>query len=358
LETAKLKKGQFMDRLEQFLLEKPMEPPAKNWLKRFVNEGDFDFSKWEFPSILPSDLENINLNKPKRNPDGTLVSGCGDIKCEAPDASIIAECGAKRKISVSWTTEPENAKNVDKWQIELIPSRDDYDEDVDSGELPQVRKNATQKSGKISLDIDVESLGIVEWVQIRVVGLDANGTEITSKNNSAIEALSERIYLQQSQTEDVEPKHKLKTAPNLPFGYLEIAQTYAKEEWRTTPQGWKDGEGDIDYFSVLVGDSSVCRIEISSILRLFEMKSISSCNDFGRYSYRVDDLDKFDEQKISIRPPYFASFPSWILKEAERFKDQRKILFKHIGDKSQQNGIIETADWESEFANTTLFNRA
>lgn len=355
LEATKLKKGHFMDRLEQFLLEKPMEPPAKNWLKRFVNEGDFDFSKWEFPEIQPSDLEEIKLNKPKRKPDGSLVTGCGDIKCEDLDAPIIAECGARKKISVLWSTEPRNVQNVANWQVELIPSREDYDEDADSGELPQVRKNAKQRSGQISLDIDVEDLEI-KWVQVRVTGLDENGTEIVSENGSVIEALSERIYLQQNQIEDVEPKHRLKVAPNLPFGYLEIAQTYAEEEWRTTPQSWKTG--DIDYFSVLVGDSSVCRIGISNILRAFEEKSIRSFEDFGRYSYKVDDLDKFNEQKISIRPPYFAGFPSWIKDAAERFKEQRKVLFKHIGEKCQQNGIVETAIWESEFANTTLFNRA
>ena len=353
LEATKLKKGHFMDRLEQFLLEKPMEPPAKNWLERFVNEGDFDFSKWKFPEIQPSDLEGIKLNKPKRKPDGSLVSGCGDIKCEASDAPIIAECETKKKISVSWSTEPKNVQNVAKWQVELIPSREDYDEEVDSGELPQVRKNATQRSGQLSLDIDIDNLGI-GWVQVRVTGLDENGTEIVSENGSVIEVLSERIYLQQSQIEDVEPKHKLKVAPNLPFGYLEIAQTYTEKEWRTTPQGWKTG--DIDYFSVLVGDSSVCRIEISSILHAFEMKSLSSYEGFGRYSYKVDDLDKFDKDKISSRLPDFANFPSWISEAAERFKKQREVLFKHI--RVQQNGIVETADWESEFAKTTLFNRA
>lgn len=354
LEATKLKKGLFMNRLEYFLREKPMEPPARNWLKRFADEGEFDFSKWEFPSILQSDLESIKLNKPKRKPDGTLISGCGDIKCEASDAPIIAECGVKRKIFVSWSTEPENVQNVSKWQIELIPSREDYDEEVDSGELPQVKKNVKQRSGQLSLDIDVDNLGI-EWVQIRVAGIDENGDEIARENGSIIEALSESIYLRQQGPRDVETKHKLKVSPNLPFGYLEIAQTYSEKEWKTTPQSWKTG--DIDYFSVLVGDSSVCRIEISSILRVFEIKSISSPDDFGRYSYRVDDLDKFNEHEISIRPSSFAGFPSWISEEAERFKKKREVLFKHIREKCQQNGIVETAYWESEFANTTLFNR-
>lgn len=355
LEITKLKKGLFMDRLEHFLLETPLNPPIKRWLRRFTETDGFDFSKWEFPSILPSDLENIRLNKPRRKPDGTLVGSCGDLTCEGTDAPIIAECGHNKKLSVSWTTEPIQVLNVANWQIELIPSREDYS-DVDAVELPQIKKKIDQRTARISLDIDTDNLGI-EWVQIRITGLDENGVIITDGNGAEIEAISERVFLKQQEvTDEIENKQKLRTYPTLPFGYLEIAQTYSEEEWTTpVPQGWK--EGDIDYFSTLVGNSTICRIGISNILRSFEVKALGNSEDFGRYTYIVDDLDKFIEKDIHVRLTSFRQFPSWSIDLIEKFKEQRRKLFKHIRDQYNQSGIIETADWEKEYANTNLFSR-
>ena len=89
LEATRLRKGEFLDKLEKLLLEQPLEP-AKRWLERLAVEPGFDFSTWEFPTIIESDLEAIKIKKPRRNPAGELINGCGDLSCEGPESPIVA----------------------------------------------------------------------------------------------------------------------------------------------------------------------------------------------------------------------------------------------------------------------------
>ena len=175
LEETKLRKSAFMDSLERFLLEKSIEPPAKNWLQRFAENDNYDFSHWEFPTIQQSDLEEINLKRPARDPkSGLLVKPRGNLLCDSAEAEINAECGPKKKISVAWETIPKKVKNVAYWQVELIPSREDYGDGSESNVLPPpLRKKPTQKTAQISLDLDVDNLD-VKWIQVRVVGLNDN----------------------------------------------------------------------------------------------------------------------------------------------------------------------------------------
>ena len=106
---------------------------------------------------------------------------------------LLQSAGMIKKLSVSWTTEPIQVLNVANWQIELIPSREDYS-DVDAVELPQIKKKTDQRTARISLDIDTDNLDI-EWVQIRITGLDENGVIISDGNGAEIQAISEKIFL-------------------------------------------------------------------------------------------------------------------------------------------------------------------
>ncbi|MBF0233165.1 MAG: ATP-binding protein [Desulfamplus sp.] len=362
LESTKLRKNHFMDQLEHFLIETTLKPPAKKWLKCFADDQGYDFSCWEFPEIEQSDLEEIRLKKPKRADNtGILVPKCGNLECNSPEEPIIGKCGEKNKIMISWETVPKKTKDVAYWQVELIPSREDYDnDDVDTGSLPApIRRKNSQKTAKISLDIDPDGLEF-QWVQVRVVGLDENEDEI-GQENEVIEALSERICLEiDSDTlTESESKNKLYTYPNLPYGFLDLSLKYSSEEWITVPQNWKIGE--IDYFNVMVGDSQsqICRIGISHILKEVQMRSLSAPEDFGHYKYKIDDFDKFDIERVKTRGFSLDLEKFRIVQESlQTFKDQREKLFKHIREQYKGNGLVENADWDALAYNTTLYNRA
>lgn len=106
LESTKLRKGEFLDKLEEFLSKYNLYP-TKIWLKAISENPLFSFENWEFPEIELSDLEEVKLKKPRRGGNGLLISGCGSLYCESPETAIIAECGENNKINVAWETVPE-----------------------------------------------------------------------------------------------------------------------------------------------------------------------------------------------------------------------------------------------------------
>lgn len=360
LEETKLRKNTFMDSLERFLLATNIEPPAKNWLQRFAEDDGYDFSHWEFPSIQPSDLEEISLKRPARDPKtGLLVKARDNLVCDSAEAEINAECGPKKKISVAWETIPKTVKDVAYWQVELIPAREDYGDDRDSSELPfPLRKKPKQKTAQISLDMDIDNLD-VKWVQVRVVGFDDNESEITDTDKHVIEALSERIFLEQApemeDEDETDEKAYLRprTYPNVPYGYLDIALSYSFDDWNTKSQGWKEKARETDYFSIGVGNSHLCRIGISHIIHRLESKVLNSANDFGRYTYTLVDFDKFDENEVISRTATFDGFPAWLEESLKTFKDKREKLFKHIREQHNGQGIVENLDWETSAHNNS-----
>ncbi len=304
-------------------------------------------------------MEEIRLKRPARDPkSGLLVKARDNLSCDSANAEINAECGPKNKISVAWETTPKTVKNVAYWQVELIPSREDYGEENESSVLPApLIKKPTQKTAQLSLDIDVDNLD-VQWVHVRVVGLDDNDNEITENGKNVIEALSERIFLQQApELEESDDKAELRPRiyPNVPYGYLDIAITYSLNHWETRSQGWKEKE--TDYFSIGVSHSRLCRIGISHILHRIESKVLQNADDyFGRYSYRLLDFEKFDETDVIWRTKAFDSYPSWLEKSLKAFQDHREKLFKQIREQHKKQGIVENADWEVQVYN--LYNCA
>ncbi|MEK8017645.1 MAG: hypothetical protein VSS75_012305, partial [Candidatus Parabeggiatoa sp.] len=358
LEETKLRKNTFMDNLDRFLLKTNIEPPAKNWLQRFSGDEGYDFSHWTFPSIHLSNLEKISLKRPARDLNGLLVKARDNLVCDSAETEINAECGPKKKISVAWETIPQKVENIAYWQVELIPSREDYESE--SSELPSpLRKKPTQKTAQISLDIDIDNLD-VKWVQVRIVGLDDNDSEITDTDKQVIEALSERIFLEQApereDDDDDQAYLRPRIYPNVAYGYLDIALSYSLESWKTRAQGWKEKERETDYFSIEVGSSHLCRIGISHIIHRLESKVLNSADDFGRYSYTLVDFDKFDENAVICRTIAFDDFPAWLADSLKTFRGKREKLFRAIREQHNSQGIVENADWESD--NATLYNHA
>ncbi len=337
LENTRLKNGDFLDRLEKFISNYPLYP-ARLWLKAISENPEFSFEHWEFPLIEKSDLEEIILKKPRRGNDGTLIKSCGDLICEDADSHIIAKCGERKKINVAWKTLPKEPINVGSWLIELIPSREDYGDDESEAELPQVISKPNIKRTKLSLDLDLDDIQ-TKWVQVRITGMDENGDIIKDKDGNPIEAISERILLEEGESPEEKPKQI--SYPNFSYGLLDLASKFKGDvsEWNEPlSQGWSTDE-ELSYFKLQVNETQICRVAVSNILKEIEKKIISNPETQGRYSYDVIDLDNYNSEYLTSKPIFSDKFIN--IDYVKSFLLKRKDLFNKIKNAYGESGIIE-----------------
>lgn len=339
LENTKLRRGEFLDKLEAFLVNFPLYP-AKLWLKGISTNGDFSFDNWEFPEIEKSNLEEIILKKPKRSAAGKLVSGCGSLYCEDDDSSIIAECGPGKKINVSWVTIPKDPINVGGWLVELIPSRDDYEINEYENDLPQIMCNEKIKRAKLDLDIDLDDI-TTKWVQVRVSAFDENENLSLDEAGNPIESLSERILLEKSLPEETEKKPKQFSYSNFSVGFLDLAMSYRgeAEEWTTALQGWTNDE-DLSYFKVQVNEAQICRVAISNVIIQIESDVLNNPESKGRYYYDLIDIDQFNFEELVS----YDLFPNEYLNKpyVQAFINKRKDICNKIKNSYGSTGVVET----------------
>lgn len=344
LENTKLRKGKFLDELEEFLINYPLYP-AKLWLKAISTNEEFSFDHWEFPEIEKSNLEEIKLKKPKRSTSGKLVAACGNLNCDSDDDPISAECGPGKKINVTWETVPKDPINVGGWLIELIPSREDYDENELESDLPQAVSKQNIKRAKINLDIDLDDIQ-TKWVQVRISALDENENTIVDNENNPIEALSERILLQKDVVDSIDKKPKQFSYPNFPIGFLNLVMNYKgeAEDWNTSPQGWMVDE-DLNYFKVQVNDAQVCRVAVSNVIKEIEIKVINNPEINGRFYYDVIDIDQFNIDELVSLKLFSDDYNN--LPIVQTFLNKRKDIFSKIRNIYGTTGVIEViTNWD------------
>ena len=344
LENTKLRRGQFLDDLEKFFSNYPLYP-ARLWLKGISTNSDYSFDNWEFPEIEKSNLEEIKLKKPKRGTSGKLIAACGNINCESDDSPIIADCGPSKKINVTWETVPKDPINVGGWLVELIPSREDYDESEFESDLPQVVSKPNLKRAKISLDIDLDDIQ-TKWVQVRVSALDENENTIVDDENNPIEALSERILLQKDIPDSIDKKPKQFSYANFQIGFLDLAMSYRGEadEWNTSPQGWTPDE-DLNYYKIQVNDAQVCRVAVSNIIKEIESKVINDPENNGRFYYDVIDIDQFNPDLLDSYKLFLNEYVDNSL--VQNFLNKRKDIFTRIRNLYGPTGVVEIiTGWE------------
>ncbi len=338
IENTKLRKGKFFDELVKFLSDYSLYP-SKMWLKGISKNENFTFDKWEFPEIERSDLEEIILKKPRRSSLGLLLAGCGNIICDSSDSPLIANCGPGKKINVVWETIPKNPKNVGGWLVELIPSREDYDENESDSDLPQIISKPNQKKAKISLDFDLEDIR-TKWVQIRITALDENENTIVDDQKLPIEALSERILLKEGPVDENDSKPKQFSYPNFPFGFIDLARSYRgeEEEWNAITQGWTEDE-NLSYYKILVNETEICRVAVSSFIKEIESKIINEPEVYGRFNYDVIDIDQFDTELVFSNKIFSDEFVA--NQFVRNFLDKRRDIFNKIKNKYGTNAVIE-----------------
>lgn len=356
LESTKLRKGKFLDDLEEFLSKYNLYP-TKIWLRAISENPPFAFENWEFPEIELSDLEEVKLKKPRRGGNGLLVSGCGSLKCESPETAIIAECGENKKINVAWDTVPKEPVNVGGWLVELIPSREDYGDTEIQNDFPQMNVNPNKRTAKLSLDIDLEE-NHINWVQVRVVALDENGNYIVDSQNKPIETLSERILLQREELIGIEDKPKLLSYPNFALGFISLAMKFSgdKSDWEPIVQGWTTDE-DISFYKIQISDTQICRVAVSNIIKELESRIISDPESTGRFYYDVIDLDQFEVDSIhsnSLFDEEFVEKTYW-----QNFLNKRKDLFNRIKNKFGTQATIETIyEWSEIITKVKNYSQA
>lgn len=339
LENAKLKKSTIFEQINNFLESRNIFP-IYNWLEDLGRDENLTFDNWEFPEIEDTDLIELKLKKPKRNEEGRLNAGAGDLFIESADSPIIAKCGKGRKINIAWETIPKQPKNVGEWLIELIPSIEDYGVDENQYDLPQVRVKPEKNTAKISLDIELDEI-YINWVQIRVVPLDKNGNSFNTIEN--FEVLSERIILSQSNEEEsVKPKQT--SYINLPLAILEVLLKSKRQSSKIDkkPPIWKNDDY-LSYYNVLINEKNSCQIVFSNFIKIAEKRLLNKPDLVGKFYYDLLDIENpnYDELiELSIIDEKYNE------KEYIRnFLNRRKELFSKINNQDLNRGFVEVCEW-------------
>jgi len=328
--------------LIQYLMGKRLQSD-RGWLRTLTGEpwrGVLSFDHWKFADVEQSELARIDVVPFYQN-DG-VRAGCG-LEQDAPGTVLYARCGAKKAVVVKWQTEPVKLTDVKHWRVEIVPDRDKYDAQEAAGvELPQVTVRGTLRQAKVPLDSieDVESLEVRE-VQIRVVGLDTNGSEIlTPDTDEPIEGISQSFYLEQNDDSAVDgaKPRRMATERSLPDALLAWAMKARDKERRVTPLPPEDR--DLLYLPFQVNDKAVVRVATTVFLRDLERDTLTSYASGGRYAARVSGVDALMREKVESLAVTVGEklLPAW-----DRFLQSRKQTFEAIAGQNAR-GLVVTAD--------------
>ena len=339
--SLKLSSDTIQAELIQYLMGKRLQSD-RAWLRTMAEEpwrGTLTFDRWKFADVEQSELERVDVLSFYEK--DRVRAGCG-LEQDAPGSMPYARCGPKKTVVVRWQPEPTKLTDVKHWRVEMVPG-DKYDtQDAAGVDLPQVTVRGSLRQAKVPLDgiEDVESLEIRE-VQIRVVGLDTNGSEILGlDSDEPIEGRSEGFYLEQNDREAVEgvKPRRMATERCLPDAMLAWAMRAKDKERRVTPLAPEDR--DLLYLPFKVNDRAVVRVATTTFLRKLEEDTLASYASGGRWAARVSGVDALTREKAASKAMTISEglLPPW-----DRFLQARKQVFDTIAGQAGR-GLVETAD--------------
>jgi len=345
---AGLAPGGFTNRLARYLADRPLHQ-TEAWqepIARDARFAEFSFDRWEFPPRARSDLSVIVV-QPFVDEHGTVQTYC-HLDQDAPGQQLKAPLGARSKVTVRWTSEPATPKGVASWRVAMIPSRDEYTDDVPADLPVRVRKaGATaQKSANLPLDFDAEEAG-VRAVQIKVTALDERGGEVCGKDGSVIESVSGEFWL----TSDPGPadgdgeRKRVRSEVSLAVARIETTLNLPDESpgIQESAPGWDTK--DFYYFHVCLNGREEKRIIASRALA--ELQDRMLCHPRSAW-YSADVEPDTGVQARDIQPDplpeEFANAPAW----ADFFK-KRKALFETLRVRETRSRV-ESLEWDDSLA--------
>lgn len=348
LESTGIRKGAVRDELLTFLEGKRLRD-ARTWLRGLTEDGlrgRITFERWTFESSGLSSLEEIEIHS-LVDKEGRVETFTKLAQPGGAGTQPVAFVGAKRKVVIKWTCHPPNPTNLERWLVELIPSREEHTEEEVAGvELPSVRTSPKTRRASVPLEIDLEAIQ-VRAVHVRVRGLDKYDSVLRGPDNNVIERLSDEFWL----SEEIEAvpttgRPRRDTAPTLPYARIKAAVELPIDTLGESAGQWS--EQDLHYYSVTFNGRRTSRIGLSPVLKQIEQRAIACPDELGRYVATVDIAETLESNDLEVLQN------EALAKEAafNTFVARRKEIFKLI-QKQEHRALVETVDWSAELTKRT-----
>ena len=322
--TLKLKPNTIQNQLARFLDGRRLTSDD-SWLKSILDFPELTFDKWEFPSPIPSDLEELNVEP--FHESGNLRPNTG-LKQDAPGTIPYAPSGPRTKIKIKWTTEPSRPQNVAAWLVEMLPNPEDYPHiESDSIDLPKKQVKASSKTTTLPVDVGEDTLAVVQSVVVRIIALDEVGLELKNPvTGDTIYDVSQPFYLENGDEDDQLRTKRLPTDRCLADAYLKAATLTAAKELRHSHLPVV--EKDLVYLPVQINDRIVSRMATSSILLKLEQDTIAATSTPVCFDGIASDIAPLTRGDVTMTPcDLEGKIDDKIWKD---FTNARRRIFEHI----------------------------
>jgi DNA phosphorothioation-dependent restriction protein DptH len=315
---------------------------VRDWSRALADGEGPTFEQWVFPEQQQTDIRAVTVQS-FVDREGAVQRYCKLAQPDGPGGSLIARYGPKESIVVKWTTDPPQPLNLSHWLVEVVPTTDDIDVDLD---LPAREIAANKRTLTIKLDLDLDTppdCGLC----VRVIPLDASNTPLLDPEMD--EGLrSDEFFL----SPDIHERPgsatstRRRTVPTIAFGRLDAAMVAREQEIVESEPLWHSRE--LEYFSVRVNERRTLNVALSATLLEVERRIIGEPRSGGRFVLNLSDLSVTTIESWVSLPIEQAQNDGW-----NTFWRARDSFFSRL-KKAHPRDVIEVAEWTEELAGAAL----
>ena len=287
LDTLGVQPGEQREALETFFAQRQLSD-WRSWMRDITASGEpkLRFSAWDLVTRSKSKLRSLKLTS-WLDANGAVEKWSKLIQPE-PGTQPHAIVGAKSEIAVRWESDPQSPEGLEKWRVDLIPSRDFYT----TSETPDVL--LPSKLVKGTLKRTALKLSAIDWpedvasivVQVRLTAISENGGELEDENSQRFEAISDEIQLRpetESEGESESSSRVLKVSRDVDGAKLQLAVDKGRGESDLEDSAFHwSGTAD-NVFNLELSSGDKVRIGYSSVLKHLESQSIAAPDYLGRW---------------------------------------------------------------------------
>ena len=326
LDVAGVTPGAFSNSIQGLLV--PIPDNFNQWLRSLSEEQSFHL--WPISSDKVYDIEELSV-KPFILPDGKV-----DPKCKLKKDEISGSLVAANKVSVYWSTFPNNLASVDRWQIDLAPPSVALF--GDSKVLREFSAKSDKRMATLSWTLTEEDLDeIANRYVIRISALDDSGQILKLVDGTAAVVESQEFILDVEPGGDVESASAI-NAWSIPEGILEKILS-GRDKFEETGPTWGKERQD---FSLSISAFEKIRIPISRFI--FEAQRHAFSNSDNSFWHSVSSPTGLEVS--------FAMATSTQLELPPALQKARKKFLKASASKNEARLSIEAMAWDKELRDT------
>ncbi|CAJ61291.1 MULTISPECIES: ATP-binding protein [Frankia] len=329
--------------IERFIVAVP-RLSERTWLRELAAPAhrELTFEHWPLNPSTDSDLLSLYVNPFAVN--GVIPAGTG---LRDPQDGTLPTCSAKGGfVKLTWSTEPAKPKDVTKWSVEMLPSKEFYGPETDFDvELPTASPKGTAHSSKLTINLDPEGVDRAPAVVVvRIQALDRNGQVLKLADGEPAQAISQEFALDSTPPSESTSVRR-ESAPSLPIARLRAAAEGAEADIESC-EGWQ--ESDLAYLQLRFGRRHGGRMSLSIPLRELQQQILETPDNGGRYAATVPAGQLLTPERTA------QASPDWASVAGRAFSTVRREFFEAVRGQSGR-GLVEVADFDDEL--TALANR-